>query len=103
PRRRRRAPASSDMTATLEDVVAKLTQRVPSIQKAAKPEDEVKPYATYMVAAKDVPAAAAWLRDEGGFKLLDMISAVDWKGPTSAEGYIEEPNPNPYVPAGAYS
>jgi NADH:ubiquinone oxidoreductase subunit C len=74
-----------------------------SVEPVAKPESQVKPYATYEVPASKLVDVVKHLRDVEGFTYLDMSTAVDWKGPTQTTGFIEEPNPNPYVPKGAYA
>ena len=41
------------------------------------------------------------LKEELGFEFLDFVTAVDWKGPVDAKGFIMDPNPNPFLPEGA--
>jgi NADH:ubiquinone oxidoreductase subunit C len=87
---------------SIEEFSSRLKARFPASAAVDKPEAQVKPYPTFELPASDLSQLVRWLRDEEGYTYLDMVTAVDWKGPTSAAGYIEEPNPNPYLPKGAF-
>lgn len=41
------------------------------------------------------------LKEDLGFDYLDFVTAIDWKGPVDMQGYIANPNPNPFLPEGA--
>lgn len=85
-----------------DEFPARLQARFPAVLPVDKPEAQIKPYRTFNVAAAELKAVAAFLKDQG-FNYLDMVTATDWKGPTELKGYIEDPNPNPYVPQGAFA
>lgn len=87
---------------SVEELSSRLKAKFPAAGPVEKPEAQVKPYPTFELKASDLPAAARWLKEEEGYSYLDMVAAVDWKGPTDPAGFIEEPNPNPYVPKGAF-
>ena len=61
-------------------------------------QDPVKNYLTLAVPRQEalVPAVRA-LKEDLGFEVLEMIAATDWLGPVSPEGYVRNPNPNPFV------
>ena len=69
--------------------------------KLEKDREQVEPYLTLNIPAKDVASFFALLKERLGFDYLDMVTAVDWKGPVNRLGYITEPNPNPFLPDGA--
>lgn len=48
----------------------------------------------------EVVPVAAYLKDKK-FEYLDFVTAVDWKGAVSLDGFIRDPNPNPFLPEGA--
>ncbi|MCX5794705.1 MAG: NADH-quinone oxidoreductase subunit C [Elusimicrobia bacterium] len=74
------------------DVVARLLKALPKAA-AATP---VKDYPTVRLAAPtDLLLAARLLKDELGFTYLEMVTAVDWLGPTSMSGFVCRSNPNP--------
>ena len=84
---------------TQDELLARLTARFPKSEKASGP---VKDYLTVRLsAASELLPAAAFLRDELGFDYLEIVSATDWLGPVSMEGYIRNPNPNVFLPEGA--
>ncbi len=84
---------------TIEEAGAKLQERFPKIEKAAVP---IKDYLTLRLSsAEDLLPVSEFLKDELGFNYLEIVSAVDWLGPVKPEGFIREPNPNPFLPAGA--
>jgi NADH:ubiquinone oxidoreductase subunit C len=82
-----------------EDLQTKFSAKFPKIEKA---KQEVKGYTTLRVnAPAELLPAVSWLLNEQGFDYLDMVSATDWKGPISLEGFIRDPNPNVFLPEGA--
>lgn len=85
---------------TKEQLLEKIAAKFPG----AKPGEEtasVVPYPTVHVQAGDLLALATWLKNEAGFDYLDMVTAVDWLGPVSPAGFVQDPNPNPHLPEGA--
>jgi NADH:ubiquinone oxidoreductase subunit C len=60
----------------------------------------VKPYPTFKVAPAKWFDTARSLKEQG-FGYLDMVTSIDWKGPVNVEGYVKDPNPNPFLPEGA--
>jgi NADH:ubiquinone oxidoreductase subunit C len=97
------------MTKTLdkEALQAKFAEKHPKAAAVGAPEEgkapvDLKGYPTYRFdSPEDLVSAIHWLKDEMGFAYLDMISAVDWKGPIDMDGFIREPNPNVFLPEGA--
>lgn len=83
---------------TPEEVIAKAVAAFPKTDRAAV---GVKNYPTLQVQAGDLLPVAAFLRDELGFAYLDMVTAVDWKGPIDPKGFVYEANPNVFLPEGA--
>ena len=76
------------------DVVARLLAAVPKAE-ACPP---VKDYPTVRLAAPaDILPAARLLKTELGFTYLEIVTAVDWLGPVSLEGFVSSPNPNPFT------
>ncbi len=83
------------MALTKEEVTAKLLARIPKAAAAAVP---VRDYPTVrLAAASDLLPAARLLKDEMGFTYLEMVTAVDWLGPTSLAGFVSSRNPNPFT------
>ncbi|HAH05248.1 MAG TPA: hypothetical protein DCM05_01785 [Elusimicrobia bacterium] len=74
---------------TAEEVLAKALAKFPRADKA----DPVKDYPTLRVSAGDLLGLVRYLK-ELGFSYLDMVSAVDWKGPVSREGFVRAPGFN---------
>jgi NADH:ubiquinone oxidoreductase subunit C len=84
---------------TQDELLAKFTAKFP---KAAKAQAQIKDYLTIRLSgAEEVLPAARFLRNELGFDYLEIVSATDWLGPVSQEGYIKNPNPNVFLPEGA--
>lgn len=83
-----------------EEVLAKLVAKFPKAEKLSGAA-EVKGYLTVKLAAGDLAPAVRFLKDSLGFDYLDMLTAVDWKGPVNPDGYIRDPNPNVFLPEGA--
>ena len=79
---------------TPEDILKALQAAVPGAEAHPQP---VKPYATFKVPAARWRDAAAALKDKLGFAYLDMIASIDWKGPVKLEGFVKDPNPNPFL------
>jgi NADH:ubiquinone oxidoreductase subunit C len=74
------------------DFVAKLLAAVPKAEVASP----IKDYpAVRLAAAADILTAARLLKNELGFNYLEMVTAVDWLGPVSLEGFVCGANPNP--------
>ncbi len=80
-----------------EDILASLKAKVPEAEPHPQP---VKPYVTAVVPAARWLDTVTALKDMG-FGYLDMLTAIDWKGPTNIDGYVKDPNPNPFLPEGA--
>ncbi|MBI4423221.1 MAG: NADH-quinone oxidoreductase subunit C [Elusimicrobia bacterium] len=83
---------------TAEDLFATLSAEFP---KVAKAKTEVKGYLTLSLPgpADLVPVVT---RLKGlGFDYLDIVTAVDFKGPVDAKGFVMDPNPNAFLPEGA--
>ena len=84
---------------TQDELLAKLAARLPGLQKA---EVQVKDCLTMRLKSpQEVLPAAAALKNDLGFDYLEIVSATDWLGPVKAEGYIQNPNPNVFLPEGA--
>lgn len=84
---------------TQEELFTKLTAKFPKLQKAAV---QVKDYLTVRLNSTDeLLPVVTFLKEHEGFEYLETVTAVDWLGPVKAEGYIREPNPNPFLPDGA--
>ena len=84
---------------TQDDLLSKLAAKLPKLEKAAAP---VKDYLTMKLpsAAELIPTARV-LQGELRFEVLELVSATDWLGPVNPDGYIRNPNPNPFLPEGA--
>ena len=84
---------------TQDELLSKLTAKVPNLEKAAV---QVKDYLTMRMRGADelIPSITV-LKNDLGFDYLEMISATDWLGAVSAEGYIRNPNPNIFLADGA--
>ncbi|MBI4056411.1 MAG: NADH-quinone oxidoreductase subunit C [Elusimicrobia bacterium] len=89
---------------TPEEVLKQVQREFPQIQRIGgetpHPE-EVRGYLTLRVSSQDMFGLCKLLKEKLGFIYLDMITAVDWKGPVDPRGYITDPNPNPFLPEGA--
>ena len=84
---------------TQEELLSKLSAKLPKLEKAAV---QVKEYLTMRLrSAEDLLPAARTLKYELGFDYLEIVSATDWLGPVKAEGYIRNPNPIVFLPEGA--
>ena len=83
---------------SIEEVIARLFSKFPASEKSAAP---VKDYATIQLRSREDLLPVLSLLKEQGFAYLDMLSAVDWKGPVLMEGYVREMNPNALQPGGA--
>jgi len=84
---------------TEEEILAKFASKFPKIEKA---KAAIKSYLTLQLpCAADLTAVVSWMKSELGFDYLDMINAVDWKGPLSLDGFVRDPNPNVFLPEGA--
>ena len=82
-----------------EELQAKISAKFPKLEKA---KQEVKGYATLRLgAASELLPTVTWLKNEQGFDYIDMVTATDWLGPVSLEGFIREPNFNVFLPEGA--
>ncbi|MBI5242430.1 MAG: NADH-quinone oxidoreductase subunit C [Elusimicrobia bacterium] len=84
---------------SVEEVLARLFSQFPKADKAAA---AVRDYPTVQLKEpSDLVPAVQLLKEEFGFAYLDMVTAVDWKGPVDMRGYLQEPNPNIFRPSGA--
>ena len=83
---------------TQDELFSKIAARFPKVEKAAVP---VKDYLTVRIKSKDeLLPLAEWLK-QSGFGLLDMLTGTDYLGPVDMNGYIRQPNFNPFLPEGA--
>jgi NADH:ubiquinone oxidoreductase subunit C len=74
-------------------VVSKLLAALPEAEAAVSP---VKDYPTVRLAsAADLPRAARLLKSELGFAYFEMVTAVDWLGPVSPQGFVCAAAPHP--------
>lgn len=80
-----------------ESLQAQLAAEFP---KAEKAKTEVKGYLTLAVSREDLKRAVGWLKTRG-FEYLDIVTAVDFKGPVDVKGFVMDPNPNAFLPEGA--
>ncbi len=81
-----------------EELFAKIQAGFPAVERAAIP---VKDYLTLRLPAKEqLLPLTKWLR-QAGYDYLEMITATDFKGPVDMNGYIRQPNFNPFLPEGA--
>ncbi|MEK7743167.1 MAG: hypothetical protein AAB578_02165, partial [Elusimicrobiota bacterium] len=76
---------------TPEEVVAKAAAAFPGVDRAAA---AVKNYPTLQAGSQDLRGLAGFLKDSLGFTYLDMVTAVDWKGPVDPKGFVYEGNPH---------
>ncbi len=83
---------------TPEEVIAKVAAAFPGVDRAAA---AVKEYSTLQVGSQDLRVVVSFLKDSLGFSYLDMVTAVDWKGPIDPKGFVYEGNPNVFLPEGA--
>ncbi|MBI4369564.1 MAG: NADH-quinone oxidoreductase subunit C [Elusimicrobia bacterium] len=86
--------------AFLEQVTQRLKEACPEVS-VAEPSP-IKGVVNFKVTRADTWALVfKTLKEELGFEFLDFLTAVDWKGPVGAQGFIQDPNPNPFLPEGA--
>lgn len=84
---------------TREELEARLAAKFPKVEKA---KVQVKDYLTLRLPGPaDLLPVVRWLKDEAGFAYLHMVTAVDWLGGLSLDGYVREPNFNVFLPEGA--
>lgn len=83
---------------TSEELFAEIQKKFPKIEKAAA---QVKNLMTLKATKEELIPLCSHLKERLGFDYLDMVTAVDWKGPVDPRGYITDPNPNPFLPEGA--
>ena len=84
----------------MEQVLGQIKQKFPNA--GIVEPSPVKGYPTVKLSSKeDLLPFMTYLKEELGFDYLDMVTAVDWKGPVEPRGYITDPNPNPFLPEGA--
>ncbi|MFA6317816.1 MAG: NADH-quinone oxidoreductase subunit C [Elusimicrobiota bacterium] len=82
-----------DLRALTEEACAK----VPGVTPAAAP---VQPYPTLRLASAAALKPLVSFLKEKGFSYLEIITATDWLGPVSPEGYPRGGrNPHPLLPA----
>jgi NADH-quinone oxidoreductase subunit C len=80
---------------TPEEVLARTLARFPRCERAA---DAVKDYPTIAVSDPgDLPEVARFLKEDLGFSALDMVTAVDWKGPVDPAGFPAAANPHAFL------
>jgi NADH:ubiquinone oxidoreductase subunit C len=79
---------------TNERVTAQILAQFPQLEKDPSP---VKDYPTLRLpdAASLLPVISH-LKDSLGFSYLDMVTAVDWKGPVDPAGYVREERAHPF-------
>src|ERR1019366_6839667 len=82
---------------TQDELFEKLKVRFAGLEK---PVVQVKSYLTLKTPPTELLALITALKADG-FDYLDMVTAVDWKGPVEMKGYITDPNPNFFLPEGA--
>ena len=83
---------------TPDNLLAKLAAEFPKVEKA---KTEVKGYLTLSVpGAEQLVPLVTWLKAQG-FEYLDIVTAVDFKGPVDVKGFVMDPNPNAFLPEGA--
>ncbi len=81
-----------------EELLSRLGAQFAGIEKTSV---AVKDYPTVRLSDPSALGAVfSWLKKQG-FEYLDMITAVDYKGPVSPKGYVMDPNPNAFLPEGA--
>ena len=81
-----------------EEIQKRLTAKFSDV--AAHPQP-VRPYATFKVPPARWVEVVRHLKEALGYGYLDMVTSIDWKGPVNVDGYIKDPNPNPFLPEGA--
>lgn len=85
---------------TKDELKSELEKAFPDLLAA---KAAVGDYLTLRLAAPDkLTSVSAHLKNKLGFDYLDMVTAVDWLGPVSLEGFIREPNFNIFLPDGAH-
>lgn len=84
---------------TKDELKASLEKAFPDVQPAKVPTGD---YLTLRLPSGDRLVPVVELLVKGlGFDYLDMVTATDWLGPVSLEGFIREPNFNVFLPDGA--
>ena len=84
---------------TQDELFAKVSAKLPQVEKHAT---QVKDYLTLKLkTAGDLLPAARAFKNDLGFDYLEIVTAVDWLGPVSPDGFIRNPNPNVFLPDGA--
>lgn len=78
--------------------LAKISARFPAIKKS---EVQIKDYPTWRLNSSDELIPLAQELKSHGYDYLETITAVDWLGPVSPQGYIRDANPNVFLPEGA--
>ena len=83
---------------TSAELYAKFAAQFPKVQKSTV---EVKGYTTLRLnETSELIPVVEWLKNLG-FTYLDIVSAVDFKGPIDVKGFVMDPNPNAFLPEGA--
>lgn len=81
-----------------DELFSLVTQRFPKIAKSAAP---VKDYLTLRLnSSSELFPLIDFLKGKS-FNYLEIVTAVDWLGAVKMEGFVREPNPNPFLPDGA--
>ncbi len=84
---------------SIDEVLSKFSAKFP---RSTKAEPQVKDYPTIRLSSpSEVLPAAEFLKTELGFDYLEMVTAVDWLGPVSMDGFVRNANPNVFLPEGA--
>lgn len=83
---------------TQDELFSLVTGKFPKIAKSAV---GIKDYLTLRLNSSDELLPLVDFLKNKGFNYLEIITAVDWLGPVKMEGFIREPNPNPFLPDGA--
>lgn len=84
---------------TKDELKASLEKVFPDLQPAKVSTGD---YLTLRLPSGDRLTPVVDLLVKGlGFDYLDMVTATDWLGPVSLEGFIREPNFNVFLPDGA--
>ena len=87
---------------TPETLLQELQKKFPGhVAKASPPWETKGTSLSLKISQEKVLEICASLKKNHAFDFLDFITAVDWKGPVDTQGYITDPNPNPFLPAGA--
>ena len=78
-----------------------LFEKLKSVGGVEKAAVQVKNYLTVKVGKENLVALVTLLKEQLGFNYLEIVTAVDWKGPVDPKGFIVDPNPNFFLPEGA--